>query len=40
MCIRDSISGAAGAVVSIVIGSTVDGAEVLPAASVAVTVNV
>ena len=34
------ITGASGAVVSIVIGSSADGTEVLPAASVAVTVNV
>ena len=34
------INGAAGAVVSIVIGSPVDGTEVFPASSVAVTVNV
>ena len=34
------ISGAAGAVVSIVIGSPVDETEVLPARSVALTVNV
>ena len=34
------MTGAAGAVVSIVIGSPVDGTEVFPASSVAVTVNV
>ena len=34
------INGAAGAVVSIVIGSPVDGTEVFPASSVAVTVSV
>ena len=34
------ITGASGAVVSIVIGSPIDGAEVFPASSVAVTVNV
>ena len=34
------ITGASGAVVSIVIGSSADGTEVFPAASVAVTVNV
>ena len=34
------ITGAAGAVVSIVIGSPVDGSDIFPAASVAVTVNV
>ena len=32
------ITGASGAVVSIVIGSPIDGAEVLPASSVAITV--
>ena len=34
------ITGAFGAVVSIVIGSPIDGEEVFPASSVAVTVNV
>ena len=33
------ITGAAGAIVSIVIGSPVDGSDIFPASSVAVTVN-